>query len=111
MENKKTLFAQLVSLLLLVALMFPSGVKIFHAIDDDHHHTVCTETATHIHVDAEHCEICHFQFVSFNFEIPQYPDFSEPNIPAKVEKHFFSTIFRSVKLTNRQLRAPPTFLG
>jgi hypothetical protein len=48
--------------------------------------------------------------VPFSYKIQVYPEFFDPNVPEKVEKHFSTLLYLPFKKTNTQLRAPPYFL-
>ncbi|WP_146743714.1 hypothetical protein [Aequorivita sp. CIP111184] len=107
MDYKKQLGKNIAALLLFVALMLPTAVQFVHMFEG-HEHIACTEQTTHIHKSEVKCEICHFHLASFNYDIDQYPELLLPSIPVKIEANFASLQFHSFKITNTQLRAPPT---
>lgn len=110
MHKHKTLYHYLITFTLLLVLMLPSGIKILHALDDHHDHTEIAETSTQINIESHDCDICEFQFVSFNIERFYYPDFFKASIPLKSEDQIVSNFLLSINLNNTQLRAPPHFL-
>lgn len=108
MEYKKKIGKNIVSLLLFGALMLPNAIRFFHMLDS-HEYVVCHEKATHIHQYITKCEVCSFHLVTINYSIFKYPDLLVPKILVKRESNFTSVQYHSFKLTNTQLRAPPTF--
>lgn len=109
MQRSKHLGKTITSILLLVALLFPSAVQFAHAFEN-HDHRPCEEISTHLHQDSTECQVCDFQMATFEYKIIAYPEFLIPTIISKAEKLFSSLLLSSFKKTNTQLRAPPYFL-
>lgn len=107
--SDKQVLRKVASLLLFSILMFPNAIQFSHAFEA-HEHAPCTEKSTHIHQAIPNCDICDFHFVPFSYKIQVYPEFFDPNVPEKVEKHFSTLLYHPFKKTNTQLRAPPYFL-
>ncbi len=96
------------SLLLVAALLLPSGIQFVHAIEN-HNHPSCTDFSTHIHETQLDCSICHFHLSVFSFTpIEENKVFSFSNNFKSTfgntdsEGHFFSPY--------RALRGPPVLV-
>ncbi|WP_159021375.1 hypothetical protein [Formosa sp. L2A11] len=107
MDQKKQLGKNIASLLLFIALMLPTAVKFVH-IFEGHEHFTCTETRTHLHKTVSRCEICSFHLTSFKYDIFEYPDLLVSETLQKTVADFSALQLHSFKITNTQLRAPPT---
>ncbi len=57
---------QILSVLLVMAFMIPTGVQLAHTLDG-HEHKVCKEASTHIHALEVECSIDKFQLSAFSF--------------------------------------------
>ena len=106
MDYRKQIGKNILTLLLLVALMLPTAIQFFHMFEG-HDHITCSEKITHIHKSITKCDICDFHLAASNYDIANYPDLLLPKIPVKIETNFTSLQFHSFKITNTQLRAPP----
>jgi len=109
MGNKNQIGSSFAAFMLVLALMLPSGIQFAH-IFEGHEHISCNDHSVHLHKSVTQCEISHFHLANFNYELADYPDFSTPKIPARVEEQISSLLFHSFKINNTQLRAPPHFL-
>ena len=93
---------------LVLALMLPSAVQLFHVLEG-HEHVACNDHKIHVHATKEKCEICSFHFTSFHFEAVKILDLLVQKQFVERTIDFTSLLFHSFKITNAQLRAPPVF--
>lgn len=94
---------------LLALMLLPMSVQFGH-IFEDHEHVACKEQKTHFHEDeSTDCSVCDFRMVTANYDIPEYIEFLDLQVPNSQEKHYVSFAYHSFNNTYSQLRAPPHF--
>ena len=108
MDHKKRLGLRISSLLLMIALMMPSVVKLVHMCED-HEHIVCNDQSTHLHKTESKCDTCSFHLASFSNDLTEFPELFVPSVHLKSQVNFASQQYCFFKKTNTRLRAPPIF--
>ncbi len=96
------------AILLLLAIMLPTGIQISHMVEG-HNDVACNDHSTHFHESEKTCEICAFHLTSFNYDIAKYPDLLLAQISVKVSTTYTPLQLYFSTLTNNQLRGPPVF--
>ena len=108
MNHKKRLGLNISALMLIVALMLPSVVKLLH-VCEDHEHITCNDQSTQIHKTITKCDTCSFHLSSFSSDLIDFPELIATSIYAKIKINFASQQYFFFKKTNTRLRAPPFF--
>ena len=108
MDHKKRLGTKISALLLIVALMLPTVVKLLH-VCEDHAHITRNDQITQIHKTITKCDTCSFHLASFSSDRTDFPELIAPSIYAKLKINFASQQYFFFKKTNTRLRAPPFF--
>ncbi|WP_346880780.1 hypothetical protein [uncultured Algibacter sp.] len=106
MSSKKQIGQAILSILLLVVLLLPTGIQFSHSFEH-HEHTSCNNKQTHLHQNVQECKICDFHLTSFSYQIPEYTQILNPEIFFNTEEYLPVLFFNFHKKTNTQLRAPP----
>ena len=96
------------AILLLLAILLPTGIQVSHMIEG-HDDVACNNHSTHFHKSEKTCEICAFQVTSFNYDIAKYPDLLLAQISVNVSTTYTPLQLYFSTLTNNQLRGPPVF--
>ena len=96
------------ALLLLLAILLPTGIQVSHMIEG-HEGVTCNDQITHIHKSEKTCEICAFHLTSFSYDIASYPDLLSTQISVKVSTTYAPLQLYFSTLTSNQLRGPPVF--
>ncbi|WP_300440249.1 hypothetical protein [Christiangramia sp.] len=97
-------------ILLLSLVMLSPGIFQFSHVFQDHDHVACNDYEVHIHQDIQDCDICHFHQTPFNYELITYSEIIKEEVTKQLVGDIIVPSF-SIKLTNIQLRAPPSILG
>ena len=106
MYLKNPIGKNIASVLLLLALVFPTAIQISHMVEG-HDDVVCNDHSTHFHKTEKTCEVCAFQLTPLSYDIVKYPDLLLVQISVKLSTIFTPLQFHHSTLTNKQLRAPP----
>jgi DNA replicative helicase MCM subunit Mcm2 (Cdc46/Mcm family) len=108
MNHKKRLGTKISALLLIVALMLPTVVKLLH-VCEDHAHITRNDQSTQIHKTVTKCDTCSFHLASFSSDRTDFSELIAPCIHAKLKVNFASQQYCFFINTNTRLRAPPVF--
>lgn len=108
MNHKKRLGTKISALMLIVALMLPTVVKLLH-VCEDHAHITRNDQSTQIHKTVTKCDTCSFHLASFSSDRTDFSELIAPSIHAKLKVNFASQQYCFFINTNTRLRAPPVF--
>lgn len=108
MKIKEQIGKSIAALLLFAALVLPSAIKFVHVFED-HEHFTCSAVSTHIHKSIIECDLCDFNYVSFDYTTAKFPNVHLPKVLLRVVSMEAPLKYNSFKITNTQLRAPPIF--
>jgi len=102
----KMMFRKIVSILMLVAFLMPSIVKVEH----HHQHLICkAKNEKHLHVYQDKCEVCSFEFSVFASETLLVDLQNDKPLACYIDNYRSKYHFTYPKFSF-QLRAPPTQL-
>ncbi|MEH6679246.1 MAG: hypothetical protein V7724_01805 [Sediminicola sp.] len=104
-RTRKQISSFIASILLMAALMFPLAVQFSH-IFEGHEHPSCNDQSVHLHQEVPDCNICHFHFASYTFNITDHTDLV-PTPFVEAAKTVCAEASYSFDRSNAQLRAPP----
>ena len=108
MNQLKNIFTPFLARLLVFAIVFPSVVQFAH-IFQNHEHTFCGNTETHLHEQKLDCQLDHFQVITYHFiPLVEFINYL-PEEHFVVEILTATAIYNSLKQTY-SLRGPPSLL-
>jgi hypothetical protein len=109
MEQIKQQIISFLSITLVLAVLFPSVVKMQHVFEN-HKHEVCKgEKQSHFHEIDFDCEFYKFNLTSFTYNFIKYPDFQKTSISNKTVNPLAVELIQLPDTNPKQLRAPPLF--
>lgn len=98
-----------IALLLLTIIAIPAFIQFSHQLEEEHEFIVCHEQEDHIHEVNIHCDLCTYHFTNYFYEFPSYPELDVPPIISETILEQVTHLCYYFPLTNKQLRAPPSF--
>jgi len=107
MKITSQLLVTITTLLLGMALLFPTAVQFSHVFEG-HDHKPCKDLTTHLHEKKIDCSICHFQISSYTYQIQNFktPFFSEIKITII---DFYTSSDKNKIHYSYALRGPPSY--
>ena len=107
-KNKKQIVKQTISLLLFVAMLIPMFYNFSECCKKSEKYS-CSEKNSDTNKFEKNCELCNFQFSSFNFSKTKEINFFVSKKLIKKNNNPILSQYTSFYLFNKQLRAPPIY--
>jgi len=107
--KKNNIATNSINILLIIIILFPLFTQFFHALEEDHKHTVCTNDSTHLHQSKKECNLCDFNYTPFIYK--PLTELVNKNIVAFNTKktYLYHYLYVSSTINSKKQRGPPIY--
>jgi len=106
--KKKSFIRVIISLILLVIFIIPTGIELLKSVNK-HKHNSCTETSTHIHQEYDSCLLCDFNFSNYQLNLDSKSNLKPYVYLDKDQLNYFISFSSNIAEDN-YLRGPPVIV-